>query len=145
MHRFLRPFLAALLGLASSFASAPSALAADPAVYSSDSGVCAERWVLGRIERNFAYQVRHVPNLPLVAITAFQNIHEHRYLPAQEDRPIGRTYCGAKVVLSDGGYRDIWYLIEEGQGFASMGHNVEFCVSGFDRWYVYNGRCRVLR
>ena len=20
----------------------------------------------------------------------------------------------------------------------------EFCVAGFDRWYVYNGRCRVL-
>jgi hypothetical protein len=30
-------------------------------------------------------------------------------------------------------------------GFAGMGDNVEFCVSGFDRWYVYNGRCRVLR
>ena len=28
--------------------------------------------------------------------------------------------------------------------FASIGDNVEFCVSGFDRWMVYNGRCRVL-
>ena len=36
-------------------------------------------------------------------------------------------------------------LIEEGQGFASIGDNVEFCVSGFDRWLVYNGRCRILR
>ena len=35
--------------------------------------------------------------------------------------------------------------IEEGMGFASIGDNVEFCVSGFDRWMVYNGRCRVLR
>jgi capsid protein len=49
------------------------------------------------------------------------------------------------VVQSDGADRDIWYLIEEGMGFASIGDNVEFCVSGFDRWYVYNGRCRVLR
>ena len=62
-----------------------------------------------------------------------------------EDRPIGRRYCGATVILSDGHDRDIWYLIEEGMGFASIGDNVEFCVSGFDRWYVYNGRCRVLR
>ena len=30
-------------------------------------------------------------------------------------------------------------------GFASIGDNVEFCVAGFDRWMVYNGRCRVLR
>ena len=59
--------------------------------------------------------------------------------------PIGRRYCGATVALSDGHDRDIWYLIEEGQGFASIGDNVEFCVSGFDRWMVYNGRCRVLR
>ena len=59
-----------------------------------------------------------MPNLPQVAITDFQNIHEHRYLPAGEERPIGRRYCGATVVLSDGDSRDIWYLIEEGQGFA---------------------------
>ena len=80
-----------------------------------------------------------MPNLPNVQITDFQHIHEHRYLPAQEDRPIGRRYCGATVILSDGQGRDIWYLIEEGQGFAWIGDNVEFCVSGFDRWYVYNG------
>ena len=59
-----------------------------------------------------------MPNLPNVAITNFQNIYENRYLPAQEDRPIGRTYCGAQVILSDGNARDIWYLIEEGQGYA---------------------------
>jgi capsid protein len=146
MHRFTRSFLAVLVGISAAFGGMSSVRAADlGGVYVDESGVCAEGWVLGRITRNFAYQVRHVPNLPNVAITDFHNIHEHRYLPAQEDRPIGRRYCGATVVLSDGGSRDIWYLIEEGQGFASIGNNVEFCVSGFDRWYVYNGRCRVLR
>lgn len=146
MNRLTRPFLAALLGLSSAVGAVPSVRAADLAVYSEGySGVCAERWVLGRITRNFAYQVRHVPNLPQVAITDFRNIFENRYLPAQEDRPIGRTYCGATAILSDGDSREIWYLIEEGQGYASLGHNVEFCVAGFDRWYVYDGRCRVLR
>ncbi len=146
MHRFARPVLAALIGLASAIGATPSVRAADlGGVYTDDSGVCAERWVLGKITHRFAHQVRHVPNLPLVAITDFQNIRETRYLPEQEDRPIGRTYCSADVILSDGNARDIWYLIEEGQGFASIGDNVEFCVSGFDRWYVYNGRCRVLR
>ena len=143
--RFARPVLAALLGLAAAIGATPSVRAADLGVYIEDSGVCAERWVLGKITHRFAYQVRHVPNLPLVAITDFRNIHQHRYLPAQEDRPIGRTYCGATAILSDGDARDIWYLIEEGQGFASIGDNVEFCVSGFDRWYVYDGACRVLR
>jgi capsid protein len=146
MHRFVRPLLAALLGLSAALAATPSLRAADlGVVYTDDSGVCAENWVLGRITNRFAYQVRHVPNLPQVAIMDFHNIHEHRYLPAQEDRPIGRRYCGAKVALSDGASRDIWYLIEEGQGFAGVGNNVEFCVSGFDRWFVYDGRCRVLR
>jgi hypothetical protein len=36
-------------------------------------------------------------------------------------------------------------LIEGRMGFAGIGENVEFCVSGFDRWLVYNGRCRVLQ
>jgi len=146
MFRFARPVLAALLGLASVAGATPSVRAADLGAYSDDSGVCAEGWVLSRIRGNFSYQVSHVPNLPQVAISDFQNIQETRYLPALgEERPIGRRYCGATVVLSDGDSRDIWYLIEEGQGFASIGNNVEFCVSGFDRWYVYNGRCRVLR
>src|SRR5690606_38691329 len=102
-----------------------------------DSGVCANNSVLNRITRNFAHQVRHVPNLPQVAITDFHNIRETRYLPAREDRPIGRHYCAATAVLSDGPSRDVWYLIEEGQGYAGIfGDNVEFCVSGFDRWFV---------
>lgn len=146
MHRFARPVLAALLGLSAAVAAAPSVRAADLGVYAEGySGACSENWVFGKITHRFAYQVRHVPNLPQVDITDFQNIRETRYLPAQEDRPIGRTYCGAQVILSDGNARDIWYLIEEGQGYAGIGDNVEFCVSGFDRWFVYNGRCRVLQ
>jgi len=126
-------------------ASSTAGVAADLGAYYDDSGVCGESWVLGKISNRFRYQVTHVPQLPDVRITDFRSIHQHRYLPAQDDRPIGRRYCGAKVVLSDGQNRDIWYLIEEGQGFAGIGNNVEFCVSGFDRWYVYNGRCRILR
>ena len=143
--RFARPVLAALLGLAAAIGATPSVRAADLGVYIEDSGVCAEAWVLNTSSKRFDPQGKHVPNLPAVSITDFRRMPQHRYLPAQEDRPIGRTYCGATAILSDGDARDIWYLIEEGQGFASIGDNVEFCVAGFDRWYVYNGRCRVLR
>ena len=87
--------------------------------------------------------MHHLPNL---RIHQLRGIHEHRYLPYREDdRPIARRYCGATADLSDGRSRTIWYLIEDGMGFAGLGDNVEFCVSGFDRWYVYNGRCRILR
>lgn len=135
----------------------PPAFAADAQVSDyADGSPCADGKILQRISKNFAYQVKHVPNLPDVAITDFQRIHQHRYLPAEEDRPIARRYCGATVILSDGHSRDIWYLIEEGMGYATLldgfgkadetrGANVEFCVSGFDRWLVYNGACRVLR
>lgn len=147
MTRFVKTLLALLTGLASPLAAVPTASSADlqSYVYESDPGVCGEAWVLNKITSRFRYQVTHVPNLPNVDIVDFSRIHENRYLPAQEDRPIGRRYCGATVALSDGHSRSVWYLIEEGQGFASIGDNVEFCVAGFDRWLVYNGRCRILR
>ena len=112
--------------------------------YVQDSGICAHRSVLGTITNRFRYQVRHVPNLPDVGIVDFYNIRETRYLPERQYRPIARRYCNAIVRLSDGQDRPVWYLIEYGQGFAGLGDNVEFCVSGFDRWHVYNGNCRVL-
>jgi hypothetical protein len=125
--------------------------------YVDGAAICASPSVLARIKTNFRYQVTHVPHLPDVEITDFRRIHEHRYIPADGDnRPIARRYCGATVELSDGDHRDIWYLIEERMGFATLldgfglanevrGSNVEFCVAGFDRWMVYNGACRVLR
>ncbi|PSJ61035.1 hypothetical protein [Kumtagia ephedrae] len=120
--------------------------AADPAVgLYRGAGPCADQRYLNKIASRFDYQVRHVPNLPDVAITDFRDIYERRYQPESEDWPISRRYCGATVILSDGHSRNIWYLIEGRMGFIGIGHNVEFCVSGFDRWYVYNGGCRVLQ
>ena len=145
MTRTVNIILAALIGLASALPAMNTSFAADLSSYSDDSGACAQPRVLRRITSKFYHQVRNVPNLPNVEITDFQRIHEHRYLPAHDEYQIGRRYCGATVILSDGQGRDIWYLIEEGQGYASIGDNVEFCISGFDRWNVYNSRCRVLR
>lgn len=145
MKRLATLAFATLAAGAAVFA-AGKAEAADPAgVYVADSGACGEAWVLNTISKRFDHQVKNVPHLPDVSIAEFRRIHQHRYMPAEERWPIGRRYCGATVDLSDGRHREIWYLIEEGQGFASIGDNVEFCVAGFDRWMVYNGRCRVLR
>jgi hypothetical protein len=110
-----------------------------------EARACEDPHILATIVDRFRYQVHNVPHLPIVGIREFRGIHEHRYLPYREDRPIARRYCGATADLSDGRSRTIWFLIEDGMGLAGMGDNVEFCVAGFDRWMVYNGACRVLR
>jgi len=109
------------------------------------SAECSDNAILSRIQSKFRHQVRHVPHLPDVDIVEFRKIHQHRYIPFGEKRPIARRYCGATAQLSDGRRRTIWYLIEDRMGFAGVGDGVEFCVSGFDRWFVYSGRCRVVR
>ncbi len=145
MSHVVNTVVAAALALAS-FVSPSVSHAADYVVQSgNDVGECANQHHLGRITARFRHQVHNVPGLPDVSITDFQNIHEHRYLPETEEWPIARRYCGATAILSDEVSREIWYLIEGRMGFAGIGENVEFCVSGFDRWYVYNGACRVLR
>ncbi|WP_378943421.1 hypothetical protein [Mesorhizobium sp. ANAO-SY3R2] len=157
MSRVARAVFAAVFGLGTAMLGAVPAQAGaffgkSPYAYNNTS-VCGEAWVLNQISNRFRYQVRHVPNLPDVAITNFSNIQENSYLPNDENHPIARVYCVATVTLSDGDDRPVWYLIEYGMGFASIGNNVEFCVAGFDRWYVYNGGgddigrggCRVLR
>lgn len=145
MSLLTRAFLAAFLAFGASALPNNVAQAADLGVYRDDGSVCAETWVLGRITERFGYQVRNVPHLPNVGIAEFRNIRLTRHLPERENRPIERTYCQATVLLSNGHSRQAWYLIEGKMGFAGVGRGVEFCVSGFDRWHVYNGSCRVLR
>lgn len=140
---WLFPALAA--AAAALLAGAPASAADMVRVDRYESGICANRNVLGTISHRFDHQVRHVPGLPQVGIVDFYGARETRYLPQTERHPIARRYCSATVQLSDGAQRTVWYLIEYGMGFASLGANVEFCVSGFDRWHVYNGSCRVLR
>ncbi len=132
------------LTLVSLPANAADYLAPAPAGVA-DAGACNQQSVLRSVVSDFGYQVRHVPNLPQVGITAMSDVQLTRYEPKTNPAQIERTYCKATAVLSDGQYRSVWYMVEEGQGFASMGRNVEFCVDGFDRWYVYDARCRVLR
>ena len=136
MRRLLYAFAIALSGLISALpASAGERAAAE----------CSDPHILSKIRSRFDYQVKHVPHLPDVAIEGFSRVHQHRYYPVKTHHPIARRYCGARAQLSDGRSRYVWYLIENPMGYAGIGNNVEFCVTGFDRWHVYNGRCRVLQ
>ena len=127
--------------------TAPVALAHEPYFKPAESPLCDEPAMLKKIVKRFAHQARHVHHRDNLGIVDFTGIHQHRYLAqdVHRARPIPRRYCHATAILSDGRGHKIWYLIEGGAGFASIGANVEFCVSGFDRWNVYNSHCRVLR
>lgn len=110
-----------------------------------DTSVCSQQNVLKRIVSGFAYQVKHVPDMPATAISSMGDIRLKHFEAKVNPSEIARTYCDATALMSDGQQRKVWYLIEERQGFASLGSNVEFCVDGYDKWYVYNAACSVLK
>jgi capsid protein len=139
--------LASIFCLAATYAPAGAAdiIASAPSYYEQAPQACGQDWVLSRIAGKFRHQVTHVPNLPDVDLVDFRDIRQNRYEPAMSDSEFTRTYCEATAYTSDGRRHALWYLIEDGAGFAGLGQNVEFCMVNFDRWKVYNGRCRVLR
>ena len=132
------------LVLAAAFA-AGIAYSSDASAHEPGAAYCDTPSILSKIQSKFrhqAYQVHHEAGL---AINSFRKVHEHHHKSKSEFSPIARRYCGATATLSDGRERTVWYLIEKPAGFVGIGNNVEFCVSGFDRWNVYNGHCRILR
>lgn len=145
----LRATLAAALLTAApvSFANAADMIAPGPYVAAEPASACAQPGYLGAIERRFRIQTREVHHMPDLSIVAISNIRENRYVPARAGgSSIDRLYCSASAALSDGRQRTVWYMVEYGQGFAGVfGDNVEFCVTGFDRWNVYDGSCRVVK
>lgn len=144
----LHGVLAATALFAAPFTSAHAAdlVAPGPYAAATDSD-CADPRRLASIERDFGVQAREVHKQPDLEIVTITDIRENRYLPIEEDiRSVERLYCKANAGMSDGNTRTLWYLIEYGEGFAgAFGDNVEFCLSGLDRWNVYDGHCRVLR
>ncbi len=105
---------------------------------------CDDTRVLKSIAHRFQKQSLIVNHTKL-SIAEFSKVHEHRSYEKSEFSPIARRYCGATATLSDGRNRTVWYLIESNAGLVGWGNGVEFCVSGFDRWNVYNASCRILR
>ena len=133
--------------LASSLSAAAPAMAHDPYYRLVETPACDDPAMLKKITHRFRHQAREVHHDDTLQIVDFSRIGENRFIgqDAHKARPVPRRYCSARAHLTGGRERTVWYLIEGGAGFASWGSNVEFCVSGFDRWNVYNAACRVLR
>jgi hypothetical protein len=74
-------------------------------------------------------------------ITGYGRIHETAFRPWQSDN-IPRRYCSADAMLNDGKRRTVHYSIIEDGGFAGYDQGVEWCVTGLDRNWAYNPRCR---
>ncbi len=105
---------------------------------------CESPAVLRAISHRFSIADRNVLKRGL-AIEDYFDIHQNRYVPAGETTMIDRRYCHGKVAMNDGQARTIWYMIEAGQGFAGVGGNVEYCISGLDPWRIYGAYCRSVR
>ncbi|WP_136658741.1 hypothetical protein [Nitratireductor sp. XY-223] len=105
---------------------------------------CDSPAVLRTIRHRFSIADRNVLHLDL-AIEDYFNIHQNRYTPSTDTELIARRYCHGQVAMSDGRTRYIWFLIESGQGYAGIGDNVEFCISGLDPWHIYGANCRSVR
>lgn len=140
--RFAPYFLAAAMAVSSLAVPTGTALAHQQ--HGLDVSACDNPSILKKISSRFHHQSHEVHHDRL-RIEAYSKVHQHRHYSSDETHLIARRYCGATASLSDGRNRYVWYFIESGAGFAGVGDNVEFCVSGFDRWNVYNAHCRVAR
>ena len=104
---------------------------------------CADPIVRKRIMERFAWAERHTWHRGFVmASLSNGRVGEH---PFYEPGLIHREYCMADATMTNGSARTVYYTIEFGQGLASMGSYVDFCVLGLDPWRVHDEACRTVR
>ena len=95
------------------------------------------------ISERFAQKEREFWNSDLV-IVGYSHIRETANRPWDRDL-IPRRFCSARVRLSNGRRRPIYYLIGEAYGMIGAGWGVEWCVDGYDRNWAYNPACKAAR
>jgi hypothetical protein len=108
------------------------------------SDACSNPRVLGFITSNFGYKAANYLRTD-IAIAEIRDMRQKRLELRDETHPVEREYCRATAITTDGEKRALWYLIERGFGFAGVGSNIEFCLSGLDPWYVHGAQCASLR
>lgn len=101
---------------------------------------CGDLNVLSRIARRFAYREAEFWQSPLT-IQQFEGICEVALRPWGE-MFIPRRFCTAKVLTSDGRWRVVNYSIRKGLGPIGLGNDVQWCVVGLDRSFVFAPACR---
>jgi hypothetical protein len=104
---------------------------------------CADANVLRRIAQRFARAERETWHRGFV-MASLANGRDSGH-PFFEPGLIKRDYCVADSVMTNGSAHSVYYAIEYGVGFASIGNYVDFCVLGLDPWHVHDEACRTVR
>jgi hypothetical protein len=104
---------------------------------------CVDPMVRRRIAERFAWAERHTWHRGFV-MASLENGRAGEH-PFFEPGIIHREYCMADAKMTDGTARTVYFTIEFGQGLASMGSYVDFCVLGLDPWRVHDEACRTVR
>jgi len=90
----------------------------------------------------FADRAEDIYRVPdVVRFEPVRELHDTYFNPS----PLVRRYCVASVELTNGDHTEAYYFIEEDAGFVGLSWKVYVCISGYDPWRVYDGRCRVAR
>lgn len=77
-------------------------------------------------------------------ILGFERVRQIAFRPWAEGT-IPRRFCTATALVSDGRKHQVSYSIAEDAGFAGATWGVEWCVTGLDRNWAYNPRCKMAR
>jgi hypothetical protein len=77
-------------------------------------------------------------------ILGFDKVRETAFRPWAENT-IPRRFCSAVAAVSDGSTHAVYYSIGEDTGFIGATWGVSWCVTGLDRNWAYNPRCKMAR
>ncbi len=111
--------------------------------YSGNLPACDSGTALGIIRNRFGNKERDFWASKL-GILQFANVQETGNRPWANDT-IPRRFCSASVLLSDGVWRPVHYLIGEDMGMIGATWDVEWCVVGVDRNWASNPACRMMQ
>jgi hypothetical protein len=141
MLRLVAPALGALFAGTAQAADLPEPIRIDRPIQVEEP--CADPFVLARIKGRFGWAEKHTWHRGFdMASLGKARFSDHPYF---EPGIIERKYCQAEARMTDDTTRTVYFAIEIGQGFASVGNYVDFCVLGLDPWHVHDEACRAVR
>lgn len=136
----------AALALTLALSAAPLAPASADTILPDPNDYCTTDWVIKAMKNQVDSKYRQYIGEDLFLIDVI-NPQMTRETERDAEHNVGRKFCHAKALMSDGRKRDLWYLLEKPWGFAGTPFlsGLEFCISGLDPWHVYGKNCSTVR
>ena len=104
---------------------------------------CDANKVLKKLKKRFKRNEIHHRDSNL-KFDRFENIRETDFITNPADRN-DRRFCAAHVHLTNGKHPQVYYLIQERDGLASLTWGLDYCVAGQDIERAHGENCRSLR